>query len=273
MASFFDTFLVADALTVTAVVVAGLSLTEGARVALAARVRDRLLLLKETSITELVTLGSAGFKRASARVFGDSTLRPRFVVLALVASALAGGAALFAGALVSARDASAVFVPAIRSFALPAIACGYLALALDHWLFGVLARSSPLPARLGLLLLGLLATLILWLALMHGETWLEWQHRRTPLAYGSEWFYAEAYWHYLREPAGRSVSLAAGVVVAWPVVLLAVWTAVLLAMKLVRLPLEYLFKVFQEVGRGAFALCCISTGVLAKVIQEMAKAL
>ena len=273
MNTFVDAFLVVDALAVVAVVVVDLSLTQEARVAVATRVRERLALLMKTSTIELVALSSARLQQASVEVFGESTLSLRFVALALVVSALVGGTALSVGALVSAHDASATIVPAIHFFALPAVACGYLALTLDHWLFASLARQTSLPAQLCLLLLGLLATLTLWLALMHGGTWLEWQQKRTPLAYGSDWFYAEVYWYYLREPAGRSVSLAAGAVVAWPVTLLAAWAGALLGLKLVRVPLEYLLKVFQEAGRGVFALSGICIGVLAKLIQEAVKVL
>lgn len=273
METVFDSFFVVDALAVISVVILDLSLSRDARVAAAARIRERLTLLKKTPTTALVTLSSASLQQASGRVFGQSALCPRFIVLALMTSALTGVAVLFVGALVSARDASAMIVPAMHFFALPAIACGYLALTLDHWLFAMLARQSSLLTQLTLLLLGLSVTLTLWLALMHGGTWLEWQHKRTPLAYGSEWFYAEVYWHYLREPAGRLVSLAAGIVVAWPVALLVVWAAALLGLKLVRVPLDYLLEVFQRAGRGVFTASGICIGIVAKLVQEAMRVL
>jgi len=263
--SFLDTFLVVDALIVIAVVIIDLSLSGEARVTVTARARNRLASLKRTSAAEVIASSSAQFARASARVFGVSALSPRFVVLALVANALAGSAVLFIDTF--ARDASVAIDPTVRFFALPAIVCGYLALAVDHWQFAILARQSSLPAQLSVLLLGLLAALVLWLALMHGGAWLEWQHKRTPLAYGSEWFYAEVYWHYLREPAGRSISLAAGVVVAWPLALLAGWVGVLFGLKLVCVPLEYLLTAFQQARRGVFAFSGICIGALAKLIQ------
>ena len=42
----------------------------------------------------------------------------------------------------------------------------------------------------------------LWLAAMHAGAWFEWQVRRTPIAYGTDWFYAEMYHEYVREPGG-----------------------------------------------------------------------
>ena len=37
---------------------------------------------------------------------------------------------------------------------------------------------------------------------MHAGAWFEWQVRRTPIAYGTDWFYAEMYHKYVREPGG-----------------------------------------------------------------------
>ena len=59
---------------------------------------------------------------------------------------------------------------------------------------------------------------------MYTGAWFEWQVRRTPIAYGTEWFYAEMYNEYVREPGGLALTLGvastvtaplAAVLVAW----------------------------------------------------------
>lgn len=276
VSSFLDTFLVFDGLTVTALVIVDLWCNRDARLAVAKRVRARLAFLKETPTANLLARSSARLYLASARVFGESPLRLRFVALALMASAGLGGVVLFAGA-VSLHDPSAAIVSAIRFFALPAVVCGSLSLALDHWFFGVLARKSSLPIQLGLLLLRAVAVLALWLALMHAGTWLEWQQKRTPLAYGSEWFYAEVYWYYMRDPAGRLVSLTAGIMVALLPALFLLWTALLSGLKLLQPLLEpalaCLLESFASARRGIFALWAVGIGVLVGILHQTTKVL
>ena len=61
---------------------------------------------------------------------------------------------------------------------------------------------------------------MLWLAAMQAGAWFEWQVRRTPIAYGTNWFYAEMYNEYVREPSG--LVLSASVAAAVPASLAAV---------------------------------------------------
>jgi hypothetical protein len=274
---FPDTFLVVDGLVVAAVIIVDLWCSQDTRLAVAERARARLALLKETPTADLIARSSARLHLASTALFGRSALRWRFVALALIASAGLGGVALFAGALVSAPDPGAAIAHAIRFFALPAVACGSLSLALDHWFLGALARKSSLPIQLGLLLLRAAAVLASWLAMMHAGTWLEWQQKRTPLAYGSGWFYAEVYWYYIRDPAGQLVSFTAGVVVALLPALLLLWIALLSGVKLLRPLIEpalaHLLDGFARAGRGVFALWAAAIGVLAGLAHEAVKAL
>ncbi len=277
VSSFLDAFLVFDGLVVTALVIVDLWCTKDARLAVAKRVGARLAFLKETPTSNLLARASARLYLALAAVFGESPLRLRFVALALMASAGLGGVVLVAGALVSPRDPSAAIVPAIRFFALPAVACGSLSLALDRWFFGVLARKGALLTQLGLLLLRAIAALALWLALMHAGTWLEWQQKRTPLAYGSEWFYAEVYWYYIRDTAGRLVSLTAGIVVALLPALFLLWTALLSGLKLLHSLLEpalaCLLDGFARARRGIFALSAVAIGVMVGILHQATKLL
>ena len=59
---------------------------------------------------------------------------------------------------------------------------------------------------------------------MHAGAWLEWQVRRTPIAWGTDWFYAEMYNEYVREPGGLVVSVSVAAAVTAPLVaVLTVW--------------------------------------------------
>ena len=56
---------------------------------------------------------------------------------------------------------------------------------------------------------------------MHAGAWFEWQARRTPIAYGTDWFYAEMYHEYVgglvltMSVAAAVTAPLAAVLVAW----------------------------------------------------------
>ncbi|MCY4580699.1 MAG: hypothetical protein OXD31_16855, partial [Chloroflexi bacterium] len=67
---------------------------------------------------------------------------------------------------------------------------------------------------------------VLWLAAMHAGAWFEWQVRRTPIAYGTDWFYAEMYHEYVREPDGLVLTISIATAVTAPLTaVLAAWIA------------------------------------------------
>ena len=126
---------------------------------------------------------------------------------ALTASALVLG--LGAWALGDGR----ILAHAVRHFAAPGLVVGSLAVVSTYAVIMLTAKPRSVFAGLGLPILLIGFGVVAWLVLMHAGTWLEWQTKRTPVAWGSEWFYAEAYLEYLREPAGRVISIAAAVLV------------------------------------------------------------
>jgi len=64
----------------------------------------------------------------------------------------------------------------------------------------------------------LLIPILLWLAVMHFGTWLEWHETSSPLAYASEWFYAQVYDDYFRNSAGLRITIAIATTISLPVV-------------------------------------------------------
>ncbi len=104
-------------------------------------------------------------------------------------------------------------------FHAPLIVAGLFAALLSTWLYARLkiARNRGLSALL--ILTALTGAVLLWVLAMHAGLWLEWSNRRSALAYGSDWFYAEVYFDYLRGGRGSAVSIAAGAAILLPLLL------------------------------------------------------
>ena len=128
---------------------------------------------------------------------------------ALATAATVAAAAILAavvGAAV-AGDSGARLMRAFPHYAAPALVAGWLAAALAAFHLRSLARDST-PAGAGIRTVAhLCAPPVLWIASMHAGAWLEWRVRRTPIAYGTDWFYAEMYQEYVREPGGLVVAI------------------------------------------------------------------
>lgn len=136
----------------------------------------------------------------------------------LAAAALVTAVAALAarvGAAVS-GDSGARLARALPHYAAPALVAGWLAAGLAAFYLRSLARG-PTRAGAGMrTMFHLCAPPLLWLASMHAGAWFEWQVRRTPIAYGTDWFYAEMYHEYIREPGGRVLSVSVAVAVSAP---------------------------------------------------------
>ena len=135
------------------------------------------------------------------------------------------GIAAAAGAAV-AGDSGARLARALPHYAGPALAAGWIAAALAALHLRSLARTPGLAGAAIRTAVHLCAPPVLWLAAMHAGAWLEWQVRRTPIAYGTDWFYAEMYNEYVREPGGLVVSVSVAAAVTAPLAaVLAAWIA------------------------------------------------
>ena len=140
-----------------------------------------------------------------------------FAVAAVASLTAATGAAI-------AGDSGARLLRALPHYAAPALAAGWIAAALAALHLRSLARTATLAGAAIRTAAHLCAPPVLWLAAMHAGAWLEWQVRRTPIAYGTEWFYAEMYNEYVREPGGLALTLGVAAAVTAPLVaVLAAW--------------------------------------------------
>ena len=174
--------------------------------------------LRSATYSRLMSDAACGFYGLPAIKIAEGRSRLFHIVIAFVAIGLIGASFLVAGALLFAPDPKAVFSHVLNFFVAPS------AVVVLFWLTavaGLLSRIARAPsALLQVLLVFLLAAgaILMWVVLMHIGTWLEWQYKRTPIPYGTEWFYAEAYMEYVREPAGLLVSLTAALIVGLPAV-------------------------------------------------------
>ena len=142
------------------------------------------------------------------------------ILVAAVAAVAATAGATMAG------DSGARLLRALPHYAAPALAAGWIAAVLAVLHLRALARSAPLVGAAVRTVLHLCVPPVLWLAAMLAGAWFEWQVRRTPIAYGTDWFYAEMYNEYVREPGGLVLTLSVAVTVAAPLAaVLAAWIA------------------------------------------------
>ena len=146
-------------------------------------------------------------------------LAAAFAVAAVALLTAATGAAI-------AGDSGARLLRALPHYAAPALAAGCIAAALAALHLRALARFATLAGAAIRTAAHLCAPPVLWLAAMHAGAWFEWQVRRTPIAYGTDWFYAEMYNEYVREPGGLVLTLGVAAAVTAPLVaVLAAWIA------------------------------------------------
>ena len=242
-----------------------------------ARARAKLIdwLLREWHAIEAADLLTA-FRRTSdlvyrgmRRVLGTSRAPVRLLTSTIVLGMTLAATCLALATWATDQSLRETFPRAVSYYAGPTVVACACALGL---LYHHAARASEARsvARLLASLLGVvLGSGLLWLAAMHAGTWHEWQFRRSPLAYGSAWFYAEVYHDLFTGGIGSAVSLAMALTLAVPVGL---HTVTLLAVTVLKLtapvlaPLSIaLARGYRHLPRGALAavITVILAGLLA----------
>ena len=169
--------------------------------------------LRTATYSRLMSDAASGFYGMPGTGFAKGWPKFRVVAYGLVTVGVVGTGLLVTGALLFAPDPETVIGHVLNFFAAPSVVIALAWLAVGA---GLLSRIAHAPsALLQVLFVFLLAAgaILMWVVLMHIGTWLEWQYKRTPIPYGTEWFYAEAYMEYVREPAGLLVSLTAALIV------------------------------------------------------------
>ena len=174
--------------------------------------------LRTATYSRLMSDAASGFYGMPGTGFAKGWPKFRVVAYGLVTVGVVGTGLLVTGALLFAPDPEAVIGHVLNFFAAPSVVVALAWLAVGAGPLSRIARTpSAFPQVLFVFLLAA-GAILMWVVLMHIGTWLEWQYKRTPIPYGTEWFYAEAYMEYVREPAGLLVSLTAALIVGLPAV-------------------------------------------------------
>jgi len=137
------------------------------------------------------------------------------VIVFSIALLVAGGFSF--SALVFIDEPAEIIDRAWRNFSAPVLIGGWLATALYLTIRDRIAASSIVYRQLLWLLLLIIAVVGIWISLNHWATWLEWQGKRTPTVFGSDWFYAEVYMFYVREE-GILITVATALTIGLPTV-------------------------------------------------------
>ena len=247
------------------------------RAVLRARAESAWKRLRGSSYGEIVHAAAALGHRVLGRLLGEGVLAPRCVLRALLVTALLAAASLGAGAWLPHQSWREALHLATRYFLLPGMLIGALALLLTRGILGMASHRRSFAVA-GALLLALLCALVaLWLAVMHAGTWLEWQQGRSPVAWGSEWFYAELYHEYLDWGHGAAVSFAVAVMLLLPpapFAIVAVSGSLLRLLAPVLAPLSVAFaSMFERVPRGLITIAiAIAIAIAAVAVTSMAAA-
>ena len=174
--------------------------------------------LQTVTHSQLIWEAASGFYGIPTIKFTEGRSHFFHIATAIVAVGVAGTGFLVAGALAFTPNPEAVISHVSNFFAVPSAAVVLVWLTAAYGLLLRITREPSTPLQFLFIFLLAAGAILMWATLMHMGTWLEWQHKRTATGYGTEWFYAEVYIEYVREPVGRLVSLTVALIVGLPVV-------------------------------------------------------
>jgi hypothetical protein len=173
--------------------------------------------LRSATHSQLLSDAASGFYGIPTIKIAAGRSRFFYIAIANVAVGVAGTGSLIVGALIFTPNPEAVFSHVYNFFAAPSAAIVLAWLAATYGLLSRIVREPSSSLQFLFIFLLAVGAFLMWVSLMHMGTWLEWQHKRTATGYGTEWFYAEVFIEYVREPIGRLVSLTAALIVGIPV--------------------------------------------------------
>ncbi|NQU60388.1 MAG: hypothetical protein HQ512_04600 [Rhodospirillales bacterium] len=224
---------------------------------------------RQTTFSGLMTDAAAGVLRFPAIPFANGWPRLQSISGWLTVAVLVGGAFFGAGIALMPSVSRAGLGHALNYFAIPIIGTALVSLTLAVMLFVLIKQASSIFKQLFYAVLLSLGTASLWVALMHLGTWFEWQYKRTPTAFGTEWFYAEVYMEYIREPTGQLISLTAALIIGLPAALFLVRMCFSIGCKIL-LPIlapvcSHLMDNFAAARKGVYAMAALIALLLISV--------
>lgn len=169
----------------------------------------------ENPLSRSIGHASAGVRAGLGRLLGPAG-RLRHHLGAVALAALIGGVVLGIGAFAVSPDPRTTMIHGARYFGAPAVFFGWVALSGTFFFAGLIGRARGLTGQGLLLLVHGAGAAGIWVMVVHAATWIEWQEKSTPTVFGTEFFYAEVYMNYMREPLWGPVTAAVTAVVALP---------------------------------------------------------
>ena len=167
-----------------------------------------------TRIHLAIQEAARNLQRPLQSILGESIFRVRFILSSFILVIAVLVLYLLVSSVLTDEQANSKW-----TWVLPTTLCaGALSMMVSRIVTNRLSNQQQTIVKLLWLLLWLLAPVLLWLAVMHLGTWLEWRNTRSPLAYASEWFYAQVYDDYFRNSAGLSITIAIATTISLPIV-------------------------------------------------------
>ena len=219
------------------------------------------------SVATLVARSADGLDHAIRRRFGRRATGLRFAGFSVLGALVLGGVPVVAGALVFAPAPVETMAFAGRFFAAPVSLAAWLSLMVTVVVLR-LAGRRPHPAwQLGLAVTEMAAVCALWLAAVHVGLWLHWRGQFSPLGFATEWYYAEVYFAYVREPAGWGILVGSLVPVLAPAVLYGDRVLREAGGRAIGLAPRAAVAGFASIRRSVVAAGAVAAGLAAKLAQ------
>lgn len=218
-------------------------------------------------VASLVARSADGLDHAIRRLFGGRAMSLRFAGLSVLGGLVLGGVPVVAGSMVFAPAPVETIAFAGRFFAAPVSLAAWLSLMGTVFLLRLAGTRPTMAWQSGLVIVEVVAACALWLAAVHVGLWLHWRGQFSPLGFATEWYYAEAYFAYVREPAGRGVLVGSLVPVFAPAILHVDRVVTELGGRAIGLAPRAAVAGFASIRRSVVAAGAVAAGLVAKLAQ------
>ncbi len=219
------------------------------------------------SVASLVARSADGLDHAIRGRFGGRAISLRFAGLSVFGALVLGGVPVVAGALVFAPAPVETIAFAGRFFAAPVSLAAWLSLMGTVFLLRLAGRRPDPAWQLGLGVTEVVAACALWLAAVHVGLWLHWRGQFSPFGFATEWYYAEAYFAYVREPAGRGILVGSLLPVLAPAILYVDRVLAEPGGRAIGLAPRAAVAGFASIRRSVVAAGAVAAGLAAKLAQ------
>lgn len=219
------------------------------------------------SVASLAARSADGLDHAIRRRFGGRAMSLRFAGLSVLGALVLGGVPVAAGSLVFAPAPVETIAFAAKFFAAPVSLAAWLALMGTVFVLRLAGRRPDPAWQSGLAVVEVAAVCALWLAAVHVGLWLHWRGQFSPLGFATGWYYAEVYFAYVREPAGRGILVGSLLPVLAPAILYVDRVLEEAGGRAIGLAPRAVVAGFASIRRRVVAAGAVAAGLAAKLAQ------